>query len=190
MQIVLASASPRRREILEMIGVSDLVICPAQGEETIPENATPAQAVVALAAQKCGSVAKLFDEENVVIAADTVVSVDGKILGKPHSEAEACEMLRSLSGRQHCVYTGVAVKYKGVSVAEFEETRVCFREMTDREIDAYVATGECMDKAGAYGIQGIGGYFVSAISGDYYNVVGLPLCRLGTILSRLGVDLI
>ena len=99
-------------------------------------------------------------------------------------------MLRSLSGREHHVYTGVAVKYRGESIAEYEQTAVRFREMSEREVLAYVASGECMDKAGAYGIQGLGGYFISGITGDYYNVMGLPLCRLGIILGRLGVDLI
>jgi len=190
MEIVLASASPRRKEILEMLGVKNLVICPAKCEEVIPENATPAQAVVALSAQKCAAVAKDFSADSVVIAADTVVAVDGKILGKPHSEDEAREMIRSLSGREHFVYTGVAVKYKGQAVAEYEETAVCFRAMTEEEIFSYVSTGECMDKAGAYGIQGKAGYYISGIKGDYYNVVGLPICRLGRILGRLGVDLI
>lgn len=190
MEIILASASPRRRELLQMLGVKELRICPAQGEEIIPDSASPEQAVVALAAQKCSQVAARFSSEQLVIAADTVVAVDGAILGKPHSEEQAVQMLRSLSGREHQVYTGLAVKYRGQSVAEYERTAVRFREMTEREIRAYVATGTCMDKAGAYGIQGPGGYFISGITGDYYNVMGLPLCRLGIILGRLGVDLI
>jgi len=190
MEIILASASPRRKELLEMLGVKNLVICPYDGEEIIPENATPAQAVVALAAQKCSAIAERFSPDKVIIAADTVVAVDGKILGKPHSEEEAREMIRSLSGREHFVYTGIAVKYNGQAVSEYEETAVCFRSMTEKEIVSYVNTGECMDKAGAYGIQGKAGYYISGIKGDYYNVVGLPICRLGRILGRLGVDLI
>ena len=189
-KIILASQSPRRRQLLEQMGITDFVICPAQGEEIIPDSASPEQAVVALAAQKCSQVAARFSSEQLVIAADTVVAVDGAILGKPHSEEQAVQMLRSLSGREHQVYTGLAVKYRGQSVAEYERTAVRFREMTEREIRAYVATGTCMDKAGAYGIQGPGGYFISGITGDYYNVMGLPLCRLGIILGRLGVDLI
>ncbi len=190
MQFVLASASPRRRELLNMLGVKDLIICPAKGEEIIPPHAGPAQTVETLAAGKCAEVAALYDRRNLILAADTVVAVDGRILGKPRTETEAEEMLRLLSGREHFVYTGIAVKYGGQSVVEHERTAVHFRPMTEREIRAYAASGECMDKAGAYGIQGLGGYFVSGICGDYYNVVGLPLCRLGVILGRLGVDLI
>ena len=190
MEIILASASPRRRQLLEMLGVKDLTVCPARGEEHIPPGAGPGQAVVSLAAQKCSQVAGQFSPDRLVIAADTVVAVDGQILGKPRSQAEAAQMLRSLSGREHHVYTGVAVKYRGESIAEYEQTAVRFREMSEREVLAYVASGECMDKAGAYGIQGLGGYFISGITGDYYNVMGLPLCRLGVILGRLGVDLI
>ena len=190
MQFVLASASPRRRELLNMLGVKDLIICPAKGEEVIPPHASPAQTVETLAAGKCAEVAALYDRRDLILAADTVVAVDDRILGKPRTEAEAEEMLHLLSGREHFVYTGIAVKYGGQSVVEHERTAVHFRSMTGREIRAYIASGECMDKAGAYGIQGLGGYFVSGICGDYYNVVGLPLCRLGVILGRLGVDLI
>ncbi|MGI6028627.1 MAG: Maf family protein [Candidatus Heteroscillospira sp.] len=190
MRIILASGSPRRRELLEMLGVKNLTIHPAVGEEIIPPGAGPEQTVMALAAGKCSEVAALYGPEDLIIAADTVVAAEGKILGKPRTREEAVSMLGSLSGREHRVFTGLAVKCRGQSVCEYEETAVRFRQMTGREISAYADSGECMDKAGAYGIQGKGGYFVSGITGDYYNVMGLPLCRLGVILGRLGVDLI
>lgn len=173
-----------------MLEVENLVICPAKGEERIPENTTPSAVVMALSRQKAREVSTYFSAEDIIIAADTVVSLDGRILGKPHTPAEAEAMLKSLSGREHSVYTGLTVIARGREINEFEETAVSFRRITPREIKAYVLTGEPMDKAGAYGIQGKGGLFISGIVGDYYNVMGLPLCRLGTILKKLGVDLI
>jgi len=190
MKIVLASASPRRRDILTMAGLRDFEIRPAGRTEILPPGIAPGAAVERLAGQKCAEVAARYDSETVVIASDTVVAIDGMILGKPAGAAEAAEMLRRLSGRTHRVYSGLAVACRGETVVEHEETAVTFRALTDREIAAYVATGEPLDKAGAYGIQGKGGIFVEGISGDYYNVMGLPLCRLGLILRRLGVDLI
>lgn len=190
MNIVLASGSPRRRELMEMLEVKNLVICPAKGEEHMPENASAAEVVRALSGQKASEVAELFAADDIIIAADTVVALDGQILGKPRDEAQAREMLRRLSGRQHEVFTGVSVRRGETEICEHEETTVRFRELSEREILAYVATGEPMDKAGAYGIQGRGGIFVSGITGDYFNVMGLPICRLGNILARLGVDLI
>ena len=123
-----------------------------------------------------------------VLAADTVVAVDGRVLGKPGDEAEAAEMLAALSGREHTVYTGVTVCRGGETVTEHEATAVRFRPLTGEEIAAYVATGEPMDKAGAYGIQGYGALLIQGISGDYYNVMGLPVCRLSGMLARFGVD--
>ena len=190
MNIVLASSSPRRQELLRMLNAKNLIIHPAQSEESLPENATPAEAVVELSRQKAREVSVHFSRGDIIIAADTVVSLDGEILGKPHSEAQAEEMLADLSGREHRVYTGVTVINEGREICEFEETTVFFRDITQREIMAYVLTGEPMDKAGAYGIQGKGGLFVKGIVGDYFNVMGLPICRLGIILSKLGVDLI
>jgi septum formation protein len=173
-----------------MAGLRGFEIHPAGGEEILPPGIAPGAAVEKLSYQKCAEVAALYDSETVVIASDTVVAIDGMILGKPADAAEAAEMLRRLSGRTHRVYSGVAVACRGETVVEHEETAVTFRALTEREIAAYVATGEPLDKAGAYGIQGRGGLFVQGISGDYYNVMGLPLCRLGLILRRLGVDLI
>ena len=185
MAVILASQSPRRRELLERMGMSDFLIRPAQGEEIFDPSLTPAQLVEALSCQKAEEISAGAGPEDVVIAADTVVSVDGRVLGKPGDEAEAAEMLAALSGREHTVYTGVTVRRGGETVTEHEATAVRFRPLTG---EAYVATGEPMDKAGAYGIQGYGCLLVEGISGDYFNVVGLPVCRLGKILARFGVE--
>ncbi len=190
MSIILASASPRRRELLENVGVRDMKIIPAHGEEHAPEGASAAEAVAAISRGKAAEVAEQCAPGDVIIAADTVVCVDGDILGKPHSEEEAKTMLRRLSGREHEVYTGVTVIYRGEMRCSVERTLVRFRAMTAAEIDAYVATGEPMDKAGAYGIQGVAGLFVEGITGDYFNVMGLPVCRLGSMLNDMGVSLL
>ena len=190
MDIILASASPRRRELLEMLGVRDLKIIPAKGEERAPEGAAADETVMALSRAKALEVAAGAPAEAVVIGADTVVELDGEILGKPKDEAGAFSMLSRLSGRSHNVYTGVTVVCGGEVFSEAERTVVRFRPMTDREIRAYIGTGEPMDKAGAYGAQGIGSLFVESISGDFFNVMGLPLCRLGKMLGRLGVELL
>ena len=188
MAVILASQSPRRRELLERMGLSDFLIRPAQGEENFDPSLTPTQLVEALSRQKAEEISAGAGPEDIVIAADTVVSVDGRVLGKPGDEAEAAEMLVALSGREHTVYTGVTVRRGGETVTEHEATAVRFRSLTGEEIAAYVATGEPMDKAGAYGIQGYGCLLVEGISGDYFNVVGLPVCRLGKILARFGVE--
>ena len=189
MQLILASASPRRRQILEMMGLSPTVR-PAAGGETIPAGVAPEGVVRILSGRKAGEVAADSPDGAVVIAADTVVVLDGRILGKPKSEGEAAGMLRALSGREHRVLTGLTVIGGGAEVCVCEEARVRFRELTEGEIARYIAAGEPMDKAGAYGIQGPGGAFVSGITGDFYNVMGLPLCRLGLILRGMGVELI
>ena len=124
----------------------------------------------------------------MVVAADTVVAIDGKVLGKPHDKVHAAEMLSALSGREHTVYTGVAVKRGETLLVEHEATQVRFRPLTEREIDLYIQTGEPMDKAGSYGIQGYGALLVEGIRGDYFNVVGLPICRLGRMLAQVGED--
>ena len=188
MAVILASQSPRRRELLERMGLSDFLIRPAQGEENFDPSLTPAQLVEALSRQKAEEISAGAGPEDIVIAADTVVSVDGRVLGKPRDGTEAAEMLAALSGREHTVYTGVTVRRGGETVTEHEATAVRFRPLTGEEIAAYVATGEPMDKAGAYGIQGRGGIFVQAIQGDYFNVVGLPICRLAGMLRQFGVD--
>ena len=188
MAVILASQSPRRRELLERMGISDFLIRPAQGEEIFDPSLTPAQLVEVLSRQKAEEISAGAGPEDIVIAADTVVSVDGRVLGKPGDEAEAAEMLAALSGREHTVYTGVTVCRGDQILTQHEATAVRFRPLTDQEIDAYIATGEPMDKAGSYGIQGRGALLVEGISGDYFNVVGLPVCRLGRMLTQFGVD--
>ena len=190
MNIVLASASPRRRELLEMLGAHNLKILPARGEEHPPEHASGPELVKTLALAKAREVAARCTAEDLVIGADTIVWVDGRPFGKPHSEEDAARMLRRLSGDCHTVYTGVAVLHAGAESVEVEESRVWFRELGDEEIERYIATGEPMDKAGAYGAQGRGALFVRAIEGDFFNVMGLPLCRLGEMLKKQGVELL
>ena len=187
MDLILASASPRRRELMGYFGLP-FAIVPAAGPETPPAGADAAHTAEALALTKAKEVAQSHPGA-VVIGADTVVEIDGAILGKPKDEEDARRMLRLLSGREHRVYTGLAVICGGRTESCAECTRVHFRPMTEAEIDDYIATGEPMDKAGAYGYQGRAGLFVERIEGDYYNVVGLPLCLLGTMLSRAGVKL-
>ena len=188
MAVILASQSPRRRELLGRMGIDDFLVRPAQGEEVFEPGLSPAELVEHLSRQKAAEVAAGASPEDLVIAADTVVSIDGRVLGKPHSQEEAFSMLSTLSGREHTVYTGVTVCQGGVSITEHEATDVRFRPLTPEEIRSYIATGEPMDKAGAYGIQEYGSLLVEGIQGDYFNVVGLPICRLGRILARFGVD--
>ncbi len=188
MDVILASASPRRKELMEMLGIRNLKIRPARGEERPPAGAGPEELVLALASAKAEEVAGLYAlEEDVVVAADTVVWIDGRVLGKPHSRQEAAAMLRRLSGRTHQVYTGVCVLKGGRGLSRCERSSVRFRPLSEEEIAAYVATGEPMDKAGAYGAQGLGALFVERIEGDFFNVMGLPLCSLGQMLKQQGV---
>lgn len=192
MKIILASASPRRRELLENIGLK-FDIKADNSEEEIIENEHPSKTVLRLSKQKALNIAKGEKDEALVIGADTVVSIDGVTLGKPKSESEAKIMLKMLSGRKHTVYTGISVinTLSRKTVSEYIASDVYFRKLDSDEIDRYIATKEPMDKAGAYGIQGIGTLFIEKIDGDYFNVVGLPICTLGTILKRdFGVDII
>ena len=189
MAVILASQSPRRKQLLEMLGLEFAVI-PAKGEETVPFGAGPEETVRALSRQKAAAVAKEADTEDVIIAADTIVWYADQLLGKPRSEQEAARMLSALSGNTHHVYTGVTVRRGERELTAAECTAVKFRKLSGREIDAYIATKEPMDKAGAYGIQGLACLFVEGIEGDYYNVVGLPVCRLGKMLKELGVELL
>lgn len=188
MAIILASQSPRRRQLLEQMGFTDFLIRPAQGEELADPNLDPGGLVEALSRQKALEISAAADPQDLIIAADTVVAVDGQVLGKPHSTQQAHKMLSALSGREHTVYTGVTVCRGGQILTQHEATTVRFRPLTAQEIDAYIATGEPMDKAGSYGIQGRGALLVEGISGDYFNVVGLPVCRLGRMLTQFGVD--
>ena len=186
-KVVLASASPRRLELLRQIGVEPIV-CPANFEESGGAATEADDVVLCNALGKCRAVAVEKGEELPVIGADTVVVIDNVILGKPANQTEACEMLQKLSGRFHEVLTGVAVKYKQQEVAEVVRTKVYFRKLSVTEIQAYVASGEPLDKAGAYGIQGKGAILVEKIEGCYNNVVGLPLTRVYEILAKLGAE--
>ena len=187
MKFILASASPRRKELMEMLGVENLSIIPAKGEEKADINLTPQELVKALARAKAEEIALRAERDDVVIAADTIVWVDGRLFGKPRTKEEASEMLHTLSGRAHEVFTGVTVIRNGVEVSESERSLVHFRDLSDEEISAYIETGEPMDKAGAYGAQGKAALFVRKIDGDFFNVMGLPLCRLGEMLKKQGV---
>ena len=180
MRIILASNSPRRKELMERAGL-EIEVIPAECEEAVPDGAAPSDVVRALAMQKARWVAenKAGDgADTLVIGADTVVAVDDVILGKPKDREDAFSMLRALSGKEHCVYTGVAIILPGREESFVSSTRVKFYDLTDNEIYEYIDTKEPYDKAGSYGIQGKGGLLVESISGDYNNVVGLPIAEL------------
>lgn len=182
MKLILASNSPRRAEILTKGGFS-FEKRVADTDETLPANLSPAAAVETLAQRKGRAVFRAADE--VVLAADTVVALDNRILGKPKDENDAKEMLRALSGHTHSVFTGVYITDGKREFLFHVQTRVSFYQLTDAEIDAYVQSGEPMDKAGAYGIQGRGALLVEKIDGDYLNVVGLPLAKTARILKEV-----
>ncbi len=193
MKIVLASASPRRRELLEQIGLAFEVSVSHVEEKTIAVE--PGLVVEELSRQKAEVVLETLTctEDVLVIGSDTVVSADGRILGKPSGEKDAVRMLERLSGRSHEVYTGVTLLYRtgGMSAAQVrqrifhEMTKVDFYPMTQQEIADYVASGDCLDKAGAYGIQGLCARYIRGIEGDYHNVVGLPVGRLYQEMKEL-----
>lgn len=205
MQIILASASPRRKELLEQIG-AEFTICPAKGEEIITKD-LPQEVVQELAGQKAREVAAgilayneshpdlVTPQDSLVIGADTVVAYKDRILGKPKDETDAEEMLSLLAGNTHSVYTGVALVFMDASGRAgeklfYEKTDVSVYPMTQEEIRRYIATGDPMDKAGAYGIQGCFAKHIRGIAGDYNNVVGLPVARLYQELKELGCELI
>lgn len=188
MDIILASQSPRRRELLERMGVGDFRIVTPDIDEQMDRELPPGELVGRISLEKALAVQAQEGNGPIIIAADTVVALDGAVLGKPADELEAFKMLSTLSGCRHQVYTGLTVLRGEEQYTVSEETTVTFRELSAEEIDRYIATGEPMDKAGAYGIQGYGALLVEGIQGDYYNVMGLPVCRLGLLLRRLGVD--
>ena len=190
MNIILASSSPRRRELLAQMGIREFSIVSPEVDEHVPGHPAPAALVEALSARKAGAVAEKAGGDDLVIAADTVVSLDGAVLGKPRDEEAAFAMLCALSGREHLVYPGVTVEQGARVLTAHEETAVRFRPLSPGEIRAYIATGEPMDKAGAYGIQGLGALLVEGIVGDYFNVMGLPVFRLGRMLGAFGLDLL
>lgn len=196
-RLILASASPRRRELLEQIGATFQVM-PAKGEEVITKE-QPEQAVMELSRQKAEEIAEkiadgIADEDVLVLGADTVVVYEGKILGKPKDESDARAMLSMLNGRTHSVFTGVTVivMKNGTSQIHsfYEETEVSMYPMTDAQISYYIRTGEPMDKAGAYGIQGKGAVFIEKIHGDYNNVVGFPVAKIFYKMLESGIEIL
>lgn len=187
--LVLASASPRRRELLSRLGLR-FEVAPSDADETWPSGRPPGPAVEELAARKAEAVA-VAHPGALVLGADTVVVLDGEVLGKPPTPEAARRALRRLSGREHTVYTGIALVHGGRTVTAHEATAVRFGPLAEGEIAAYVATGSPMDKAGAYGIQDdAGSLFVEGVTGDYFNVVGLPLHRLYRTLKAEYADLV
>jgi len=187
MSIVLASGSPRRLELLRMIGIVDFKVIPDTAEEEIVPGLSPDQTVCNIALQKAVNVSRLCQADELIIAADTLVYLDGRPISKPESAEDAMSMLRSLSGRRHTVYTGVALIRGNTQVVAAEQTEVYFREISESEIATYVGTGEPMDKAGAYAAQGRGAVFIERIEGEFFNVMGLPLCKLSIMLREFGV---
>ncbi|GER66189.1 septum formation protein Maf [Weizmannia acidilactici] len=181
MDLILASGSPRRKELLQKLQIP-FIVEKSDEDELIDLTGPPEAIVKELACRKAESVAAHFPED-VVVGADTVVALEDRILGKPGSRDEARRMLHRLSGKTHTVYTGVAVCCKGETEVFFEKTDVTFWHLSEKEIEQYMDSGEPFDKAGAYGIQGLGALFVKGVSGDYYNVVGLPVSRLYRMLS-------
>ena len=181
-KIILASGSPRRRELLKELGL-DFEIYKPDVDETILKNELPEDLCLRLSRLKAQTGAKKFTN-SIIIAADTIVVIDGKILGKPHNRQDAFRMLKILQGREHEVITGVSVALNEKIISHAEHTKVKFTNLNDDEIREYVSTGECDDKAGAYAIQGRGAALIEGINGDYFNVVGLPLCSLSKILKN------
>jgi len=182
---ILASQSPRRRELLSLIGIPHEVR-PADLDETVLPGEVPESHAERLARSKAETVGTK-DPAACVIGADTIVVLDGDILGKPRDASEAARMLRRLSGRTHTVFTAVAVAHRGRTVSGVESVEVTFRPLSDSQIEAYIATGEPMDKAGAYGIQGFGAVLVERVHGDYFAVMGLALGRLVGLLEQIGI---
>lgn len=186
MDIVLASGSPRRKELLTQMGLTFRVVV-SDVDESIDKTLPPADQVYTISRRKAQAVAREVGDDKLVIAADTIVALEGEVMGKPHSREEAIHMLSRLSGNTHEVYTGFTLQKGGETDTQVERTLVTFRVLSEDEIAAYVDTGEPMDKAGAYGIQGLGSMLVRGIEGDYFNVMGLPVCALGQSLLKFGI---
>ena len=189
-KIVLCSGSPRRQELLRRIGISDFDIRVPQVEEFCPAGLEPRETVSYISREKAEAARRLCTAEEIFITADTMVFLDGARLGKPRDEADALRMLTALQGRRHTVCTGVSVGQGSRLETESEATEVFFRPASEAELRGYIRTGEPMDKAGSYGIQGYGSMFVSHLSGDYFCVMGLPVCTLGEMLREAGVKLL
>ena len=186
-KIVLASGSPRRQELLHRMGIDDFDIRVPNVEENYPDGLTPPEIVSYISREKAEAARRLCSADEILITADTMVFLDDRRLGKPKDEADALSMLFSLQGRRHTVCTGVTVRQGDRSLTEAESTEVFFRSATRQELLAYIKTGEPMDKAGAYGVQGLGSLLVEKIDGDFYNVMGLPVLRLSRMLIPFGV---
>ena len=182
-RVILASASPRRRELLTLVGIPHEVR-PADIDETYLAGEVPREHALRLAREKAE---RVREPDAVVIGSDTIVVVDGEVLGKPSSDDDALRMLRRLGGRSHTVITAVAVAWKGRILADAETVEVTFHPLSDDEIRGYIATREPMDKAGAYGIQGFGATIVARVDGDYFAVMGLPLQRMVQLMRELGL---
>lgn len=189
MAIILASQSPRRKELLERMGL-EFTVRTAAHDETMNPFAHPQDEVARVALLKAKAVQRRCSSEDIIIGADTIVVCDSLVMGKPRSESDAFSMLRRLSGRDHQVMTGLAVVQGDTVENVTVSTTIRFRHLSDEEIRAYIATGEPMDKAGAYAIQGLAAMFTVGLEGDYYNVVGLPVCTLCMILRKLGIRLL
>ena len=185
-KVILASASPRRKEILKLVGINFIQI-PADVDETIllSDHSNPKRFVKKITMQKCKTVYEKLDSDCIVIAADTIVYSNKKILGKPKNQQEAIIYLKQLSGKKHIVYTGIAIAYDFRYVYDVAKTYVTFKNLSDEEISEYISCKEPMDKAGAYGIQGLGAQFVENISGCYFNVMGLPINIFYNLISSL-----
>lgn len=186
MEVILASQSPRRKELMGLFHIP-FTVRVSDADETMAPNLSPAEAVAQVSRRKAEAVSCQADD--VVIAADTIVVLGSQILGKPRDEADASRMLHLLSGRDHQVMTGMTVLRGDQALVCTEITDIHFRPLSDREIDAYIRTGEPMDKAGSYGIQGGAALFADRMHGDYYNVMGLPVCRLGQLLRQIAPEI-
>ncbi len=185
MRLILASQSPRRQQLLQLLRVT-FTVCPADIDEAMDPKLPPQDEVARVSKLKAEATTR--NPGDVVIAADTIVVLEDRVLGKPGDKAEAISMLRALSGRDHQVMTGLTVLRGDIAITHTEITDVHFRPLTEEEILRYVETGEPMDKAGAYGIQGFAAPFVRGIQGDYYNVMGLPVCRLEQMLKEIAPE--
>ncbi|WP_342415205.1 Maf family protein [Paenibacillus sp. FSL R10-2782] len=193
-RIILASTSPRRKELLSFLRLP-FDVMPSHADESTPESWTPQQIVETLAVRKAEvvvNIASQSEEDGLVIGSDTIVVLDGLVLGKPADHADAVRMLTALQGRTHLVFTGVACIHTltGKTLVRHRQTEVTMKSLSHEQIVAYVNTGEPSDKAGAYGIQGLGAMLVESIQGCYFNVVGLPLSLLSDMLSEFGVSVL
>ena len=187
-KLVLCSQSPRRQELLRQMGVTDFEIRVPRVEERVPQGLSPRATVEYISREKADAVSAAADE--IVITADTMVFLDDQRLGKPQDEADALRMLTALQGRRHTVCTGVTVRQGDRVLTESEATGVVFRPAEESELRAYIATGEPMDKAGSYGVQGKGALLVERLEGDFFNVMGLPVLRLSRMLAQFGIKLL